>query len=101
MLGIRQKALVREWGTLYSRQMRKNHWITFIAGLAAGTVFAIACNQVSNANASTTDCTTWQFSSTSVLRTSAVTDENGDYLGKELPPGWEPVGITSSGETMA
>lgn len=65
----------------------------FVAGIAAGIAFIIACgnmNAGTDASASPTDCATWQ------VQYVQVPVGSGASFGT-LPAGWEPFSVVGSG----
>lgn len=67
--------------------------VLFVAGLAAGIGFALACSGDGTAGAAPNDCDVWQV--------ARLKDIHLDYVGtpEDLPPGWEP--FVSSGGSLA
>ena len=68
--------------------------VVFVAGIAAGIVFVIACSHMGagvDANASPTDCGTWQVSYQDLSSPGSGTDT--------LPAGWEPFAAAGSGSS--
>jgi hypothetical protein len=77
----------------------KNLVVGLVAGLFAGVAFVVACGQagVRRANASPSDCTSWQFvDSSSVSQGVTVpVSGGGSFSAIQLAAGWEPFGVVN------